>query len=146
MQTPAPSGKWRRPSGDGDDEPRVRRDDGSLGVGNGNTGAYTVQLRTRIATMASVLVLALLPGCSTVTAPTDPALTNGVVHHQSFEGGFYSITSDDGRHYDPLNLPAAFQRDGLAVRFSGRVRTDLMSVHMYGEILEITEIAEIVAR
>jgi hypothetical protein len=75
-----------------------------------------------------------------MTRPTNPVATDGVVHLQSFEGGFYSITSDDGRRFDPLNLPAEFRRDGLQVRFSGRVRTDLTSTHMYGEILELTEI------
>jgi hypothetical protein len=96
--------------------------------------------RARTTLLASLLALATLSGCKTMTQPTNPTATDGVVHFQSLEGGFYSITSDEGRHFDPLNLPAEFQRDGLPVRFSGRVRTDLGSTHMYGEILELTEI------
>src|SRR3954470_852144 len=96
--------------------------------------------RRRAVLFGGLLAIGALPGCERImTDPLNPA-GRGTVHFQSLEGGFFSITGDDGRRFDPINLPQELGRDGLRVRFSGRVRNDLVSVHMYGEILELTEI------
>jgi hypothetical protein len=39
-----------------------------------------------------------------------------------------------------LNLPQEFQVDGLRVKFDGKERTDLSSVHMWGIVFEISRI------
>ena len=61
----------------------------------------------------------------------------GIVVYLDFEGGFYGIVADDDKHYDPINLPEEYKEDSLRVRFAGKVREDLASFHMWGEIIEL---------
>jgi hypothetical protein len=83
----------------------------------------------------------LQPGCTSVpTGLSRLVSADGVVRYVALEGGFYSLESDNGDRFDPTNLPADFKQDGLPVRFTGRVRTDMMSIHAYGEILTLTAI------
>jgi hypothetical protein len=63
----------------------------------------------------------------------------GSVKYLSFEGGFYGIVGDDGKRYDPLNLPKKFRADGLRVRFTANL-TGYMSVHMWGHIVKLVSI------
>lgn len=65
----------------------------------------------------------------------------GTVKYFGFEGGFFAIRGDDQVTYDPLDgLPASVRRDGLRVRFAGRIRNDLMGFHMAGPIVELTSV------
>jgi len=64
----------------------------------------------------------------------------GTIVFLSFEGGFYGIVSDDGKHYDPINLDGAFQVDGLRVRFKARIMEGWLSFHMWGEIVSVVTI------
>lgn len=75
-------------------------------------------------------------GAQTVSGP-------GTISWRSVEGGFFVIEADDGTTYDPINLPAEYRRDGLRVHFEATLRTDLMSTHMAGTLIEITEIREL---
>jgi len=54
-----------------------------------------------------------------------------------FEGGFFGIIADDGGHYDPINLPNEFKIDGLLIEFKAKILHDVMSFHMWGEIVEL---------
>ncbi|MHC4118423.1 MAG: hypothetical protein ACYSWO_13060 [Planctomycetota bacterium] len=65
----------------------------------------------------------------------------GTVVYKSMEGGFYAIDGDDGRKYDPIGLPESFRRDGLKVKVTARPRMDAVSIHMYGTIIEVIDIA-----
>ena len=76
-----------------------------------------------------------------VTRNGDLVSGTGTVLWYALEGGFFAIRGDDGKVYDPINLPAAFKRDGVKVRFSAKVRRDMMSIHMVGEIVEIQQIS-----
>jgi hypothetical protein len=70
-----------------------------------------------------------------------PTVTfTGTVVHKRFEGGFFAIEADTGQKYDPLNLPDEYATDGLRVWVSARVRSDVATFHMYGTLIEITEI------
>ena len=64
----------------------------------------------------------------------------GTVNFVNLEGGFWAIRGDNNRIYDPTNLPEEFQRENLAVRFTGKLRLDMASIHMTGDILELTSI------
>ena len=75
------------------------------------------------------------------TVPADSFEIVGTVVHKAIEGGFYAIDGDNGRKYDPINLPESFKKDGLRVKVTARRRTDAMSFHMYGAIIEILNIA-----
>lgn len=66
--------------------------------------------------------------------------TKGTVKYLSFEGGFYGIVGDDGKHYDPLNLPPEFRVDALRVRFTAIVTDPVVSFHMWGCIVKLVSI------
>jgi len=62
----------------------------------------------------------------------------GTVRFYALEGGFWAIHADDGTIYDPsAGLAPAFQTDGLRVSFTGKLRPDLIGIHMVGPIVEI---------
>jgi hypothetical protein len=65
----------------------------------------------------------------------------GTVRWKPFEGGFYAIDADDGRTFEPLQLPSQFRRDGLRVRVIAKERLDMVSFRMYGTIIEILSIS-----
>lgn len=91
--------------------------------------------------LAVTVAVAGLSGChgANVTDAASLVDADGVVRYVSLEGGFYSLESIQGK-FDPMNLPAAYQRDGLRVHFVGVVRHDMGSTHMYGQILELSDI------
>jgi hypothetical protein len=63
----------------------------------------------------------------------------GTVRFMGFEGGFYGIVGDDGRYYDPINMPKAFMVDGLRIRFTANI-TDINTFHMWGITVELISI------
>lgn len=63
----------------------------------------------------------------------------GTVKYLSFEGGFYGIVGDDGKHYDPINMPQEFKVEGLRVWLTANI-TDYMSFHMWGYVVELISI------
>ena len=67
----------------------------------------------------------------------------GTITHLSFEGGFYGIMTGTEGHWDPINLPSEFMKDGLRVKFQAKLRKDLGSFHMWGMMVELTSIEKI---
>lgn len=76
-----------------------------------------------------------------VTRSGDMISGTGSVEWFGIEGGFFAIRGDDGRVYEPMNLPPAFERAGLRVRFTARLRKDVGSFRMVGEVVEIQQIS-----
>ena len=72
-----------------------------------------------------------------------PWVTSGTVTYQNLEGGFYGILGDDGKKYEPLNLDAKYQKDGLRVAFEAVAATDVATYRMWGTPVNLTEIEEI---
>ena len=66
----------------------------------------------------------------------------GTVRHLNLEGGVWVIEDAGGTRYTPMNLPDAFQKDGMAVEAEGRRRDDVMSVSMVGPMVELLRIRE----
>lgn len=103
------------------------------------------------ATLAgAVVAVALLAGCGPRddqrpslpgAAPAEIVQATGTIRFVPLEGGFYGIIADDGTRYDPIHLPEALKKDGQRVRFEGKVRHDLASIHMWGILIEITRIS-----
>ena len=56
------------------------------------------------------------------------------------EGGYFAIRGEDGVSYDPTNLPAEFQKDGLKVEAEARRRDDMMGIHQGGPIVQLVRI------
>jgi hypothetical protein len=100
-----------------------------------------MRVRRQIITLA--LAAGAAAGCTQFgAAPSDPAVRTvaGTVKYLGLEGGFYAIVGSDRVTYDPLNLPAEFRHDGLAVRATLRVRDDMAGIHMVGPIVEVLRI------
>jgi hypothetical protein len=90
------------------------------------------------------------PAAETVTPTPSPASTDkdlvsgvGTIAYQDLEGGFYGLVADDGTRYDPLNLDEAFQQDSLRVRFRVRPRPDVMTIRMWGQPVEVLDLARL---
>lgn len=101
---------------------------------------------------ATPLALAALVGCASSSSSgeagntadaTEVVSDSGTIVWRTVEGGFYVIETDGGKTYDPINLPAEYRAKGLRVRFEAKVRSDLMSTHMAGTLVEITSIHEL---
>ena len=101
-------------------------------------------------------VVLVTTGCSTKppaeeATPTPPVETSekdlisgvGTILYQDLEGGFYGLVADDGATYDPLNLDEAFKQDSLRVRFQARRYTNVMTIRMWGQPVEILEMARV---
>ncbi len=93
---------------------------------------------------AAVSCTAPSNGWTIVTPAPDslgtPVHIVGVVKHVTVEGGVFTVQGDDGVTYNAMNLPEAFQQDGVAVEIEGRRRDDMMSIQMVGPMLQITRI------
>jgi hypothetical protein len=75
-----------------------------------------------------------------MTDSGDNVIGTGTIVFLSFEGGFYGIRADDGKSYDPVNLPAEFRNEGLRVRFEAKELKDQASFHMWGVIVQLVHI------
>ena len=84
-----------------------------------------------------------LMGCQKSQQDNNLGSVTGTVRHIPIEGGFYGIVSDDGERYAPLNLDPRYFQNGTRVIFEGKKCLDCVSFHMWGEIVEITKIKEV---
>jgi hypothetical protein len=67
---------------------------------------------------------------------------HGTVVYKDMEGGFFAIDGDDGKTYDPINLPDSLKINGLKVNITARFRKDVGGIHMVGDIIQIVNIVE----
>jgi inhibitor of cysteine peptidase len=86
----------------------------------------------------ALTVAALLQSCTTENE--DAVKVTGTIVFLSFEGGFYGILGDDGKHYDPTNMSQEFQKDGLRVRFEAKALQGMASYHQWGTLVELVTI------
>jgi hypothetical protein len=93
--------------------------------------------------LSSALVLFALLFQSCMTDSGDTIIGSGTVIFLSFEGGFYGIKGDDGKSYDPINLPEDLRKDGQRVRFEAKELRDRASFHMWGTIVELVHIQKL---
>ena len=93
-----------------------------------------------------IIILLLLISSLAFSAPPEETQEeeyisiNGSIKYLAFEGGFYGIVSDDGKHYDPINLDQKFATDDLRVKVKAKLLKGIDSFHMWGSIIEIIEI------
>ncbi len=64
----------------------------------------------------------------------------GEIEFYPDDGGFYGIISDEGTHYEPINLPDEFKIDGLQVLFIFKLPNESTSYHLWLRIVEIFDI------
>jgi hypothetical protein len=92
--------------------------------------------------IALVFISLLLMSCPDNTTGEDEILSSvGTVTYLDFEGGFYGIVTDDQEHHDPINLDEKFKNEGERIFYSYKIRKDSLSFHMWGNIIEITNIS-----
>lgn len=94
-----------------------------------------------------VPLLLLLVACPAVSGSLPGASKDAPLLHKEatvvlvpLEGGFYGLVTDDGRHYDPTNLPATMRRTGLKVHFTARLLPSAAGTHMWGQRIELIDI------
>jgi hypothetical protein len=105
------------------------------------------EMTTRVVFLAAaVIVMAACGGGKGKpmgTADPDVIVLTGTIRFFALEGDFFAIRADDGKTYDPINLPPDYQKDGLRVRVRARLRADMLGVHMVGPIIEILSIDKV---
>jgi inhibitor of cysteine peptidase len=77
-----------------------------------------------------------------VMAENELIKNSGTITFLELEGGFYGILTEDENRYDPINLADEFKKDGIQVDFTAYPRNDMMSFHMWGQLIEIRTIQE----
>lgn len=93
--------------------------------------------------LATFAVAAMFAVQSCTTENEDAIKVTGTVVFLSFEGGFFGINGDDGKNYDPINIPQEFRKDGMRVRFAAKELPGRASVHMWGTIVELLTIQKL---
>lgn len=98
-------------------------------------------MRSMAIILAVLVLLAALAGCGGGGGSSDIS-GNGTITLVQVEGGFYGIQSDDGQKYDPSNLQAPFQQNGMRVHF---VVTPLTtsSPHQWGTAVTVQSMTAI---
>lgn len=64
----------------------------------------------------------------------------GQVVYKTFEGGFFAIDGDDGKHYLPLNLPEHARKAGIKVAMDVIIKSGVMTIYNYGIPIEIQDL------
>ncbi len=96
----------------------------------------------------SVLLLTIILSCSVLSAapaPTQPSsyhLTGYVKEIPNYRGA-YGIVGDDGKKYQPLNLPRQFRKEGLAVKFDYQLKDNVPNPINWGDTVQIANVAAI---
>ncbi len=88
--------------------------------------------------IAISLIFLIFNGCVKVSLED-----TGTIKYINLEGGFYGIVGDSGQKLDPVNLKDEFKKDGLRVKFVYSLKKDKMSVHQWGETVEIISVRKI---
>lgn len=60
----------------------------------------------------------------------------GTITYQSFGLGVWALAANDTT-YELFEPPAELQQEGLAVKVTGIIREDIMTVAMIGPVLEV---------
>ena len=102
-------------------------------------------MRLALVRLSTVLIVASALSCAdAATGPgpflNSPLATNATVRFVDIEGGCWSLDTPQG-HYSPIDLPAEFSVDGLAVRVSLRAAPDMVSICMMGPLVRIDNIS-----
>ena len=95
-------------------------------------------MKTRVLFLLVVfLPLVIAPGCEEETECPTPFSFVGTITYVNLEGGFFGIVSDDWCFYEPINLEAQYQVDGLRVQIEARERLDIVTCIMWGITVEL---------
>ena len=65
---------------------------------------------------------------------------SGTVLYKSLEGGFWALTTKEGKNYTLKRLPKAYRRHGLIVKISGEALTDVMTITQFGTLFKVEQV------
>jgi len=102
-------------------------------------------LTTRFLALFSILLFTLFSSIAWAAEALPQSQTfhlTGQIQSSNIEGGFYGIIGDDGKKYQPTNLPRKFKKDGLTIKFDAK-RKDVMSTFQWGTIVELSNVSQI---
>jgi hypothetical protein len=107
----------------------------SLMAARPKDGNYTVQPRMECST-----TLLDQDDLGPDDSPDGTQITfDGTVAFIGSDGGFYGIVGDDGKEYDPVNLPSEFAHDGQRVQVLAEIWNDGFNIHPWGSQVEILD-------
>jgi hypothetical protein len=89
-----------------------------------------------------ILVL-ILSSQSPSFAANSQIQATGEISYVVTEDGLYGIIGDDGKKYQPINLPQELRKNGLAVKFNADIRDDLFSAITWGTTIKINKIEKL---
>lgn len=72
--------------------------------------------------------------------PRERVRLDGVIAHVAMEGGVWVIRTDKGEQYRLVELPRAFQEEGLRVSLDGLLHDSVLTRDMAGQAIDILEI------
>lgn len=75
--------------------------------------------------------------------PDDVISGTATVSYVDLEGGFYGLVTDDERRLVPDTLAERFRRDGLRVRFRAVRLDSTFSIRMWGQPIDLLDIARV---
>lgn len=71
---------------------------------------------------------------------TEDIEKKGTIEFVNIEGGCWRIVTEEGKNYEPVNLPSRFQEDGIKVEFEGTLAEDRVSTCQVGTLIDISDI------
>jgi len=93
-----------------------------------------------IGAATSALVMGYLNTSDEMKKGENTVKGTGTIEFLDFEGGFYGIISDDGEHYDPIDLDEEFQVHGLRIYFEAKILENVGTIHMWGKPVSLLKI------
>jgi hypothetical protein len=91
----------------------------------------------------SLMIVMGASGCSGGSVNANVISKTGTMKHIDRNGWFFGIVSDDGKEYEVTNLDSTFREDDLRIRFDAKILENAESIHMWGTVVEITNIEKI---
>jgi hypothetical protein len=89
------------------------------------------------------VVILILSSQSSGFAANSQIQATGEISYVVTEDGLYGIIGDDGKKYQPINLPQELRKNGLAVKFNAEIRDDLFSSITWGTPIKIKTIKKL---
>ena len=87
-----------------------------------------------------ILLLLTISFLIFIACTTGKNKASGTITYLDFEGGFYGIITEDNTKLLPVNLDEAYWIDGKKIHFNYTEKPDMMSIHQWGILVEISGI------
>lgn len=64
----------------------------------------------------------------------------GTIVYKDMEGGFYALTTKDGKHYSLQGLDKKYHQNGLVVKVTGQPMPDVMTITQFGTVFRVADV------